>query len=353
MPGSYPSWLCGFPGDSVGRGHQGSSNNAEVSFSDKMISSSFLNIETPKKLFLRDSQKTPVKLGDVDRRFQPTYSVKKRLKQVSRIHDFQSHQPLQFLRLDQLDLTRQNARQICDYLEKTDISDSVKRFEEIGGDLKFYDEDIREYISDEFDCVEEFSFPLIAVFTYMKKYEINPSIACEELFSLSVLKSVCEKCITGPSDIEDRMKAADFYNCSYLRALTLDCTTDSDDSFKDPDYQDVDDLCDDDGEDSENDSRSRVCKEPAPVLNQVQSQSDFDQVYNFVDESAKVFNPFLASDDSESSEQFMPKINSTVNFDKTSSSVRKETSCVVNCNFCSKVFNNRYNMKLHLIRFDS
>ena len=318
-----------------------------IFFSVKMINSSFLNIETPKKLLLRETQETPVKLGIVDSRFQPTYSVKKRLKQISRIHEFQSHEPLQFISLEQLDLTRESARLICEYLEETDISDSVKRFEEIAEDVKFYDCDIREYISDEFGCIEDFSFPLIAVFTYMKKYEIGARIALEELFSLSVLKSVCEKCVTGPLNIGDRVKAADFYNCSHLRALTIDGTTDSDDSFKDPDYHGGDNDVE------ESDSDSRHSQGPIQLLSQLQSPKNLDQVYNFDAESVKVFNPYLDSEDSESSEKFTPKLNSTANFARSSSSVKKVKISVVNCNFCSKVFNNRYNMKLHLVRFDS
>ena len=325
--------------------------------SNIMFNCSNLCVETPQKQYLRECNKTPVKLSQIEERFKPSYSVKNVLRQVARVHDFQFHEPIEFHNLEDLVMTRVSAEVVYDYLEDTDISDIVKKFEEVAIDQKFYDDDICEYISEEFNSVPELSFAIIAVFSYMKFFDISVNLALEELFSLSIFQSVCEKCVTGPSNHEDKLKAVEFYNFSKVRSVMF-TTAESgdDDSIKDANFVI---NCEDYSSSVESKSDSEEVKNCTVVFNPFLCKSPSkSNVYEF-DDTPKVFNPYMASDDSNhGSEHFKPEMNSTLNLGKDSDSHKRSSSVKdkkssVRCNFCSREFSNRYNMKLHLIRYDS
>ena len=296
-----------------------------------MFNSSHLCIETPRKDYLRECSMTPVKVGIVEERFKPTYSVKKILKQVKRVHNFQCHEPVKYVELDKLAMNRETGKLICDYLEDVDISDTVKRFEELAEDKQIYDCDIRDYLAEEWDCPLDYSYAIVAVFSYMKQYDVSVQIALQDLFTLSSLKSLCDQCVIGPKLPQDKIKAAEYFNFTLVRSMLVDCAVESDDSFKDPDC-----VLSEGGKSSSEES-SKTGKVTA-VLNPLAPQKD-SSVYEFKDD-IKVFNPFMASDESDQeSEPFMPNINSTVIEFKSSS--LKNIKCKVNCNFCSKTFSNR------------
>ena len=274
---------------------------------------------------------TPVKVGIVEERFKPSYSVKKILKQVKRVHNFQCHEPVKYVELDKLAMNRETGKLICDYLEYVDISDTVKKFEELAEDKQIYDCDIRDYLAEEWDCPVDYSYAIVAVFSYMKQNDVSVQIALQELFTLSSLKSLCDKCVIGPKLPQDKIKASEYFNFTLVRSMLVDCAVESDDSFKDPD-------CVLSEEEKSLSYESSETEKVTSVLNPLTSKKD-STVFEFKDD-LKVFNPFMASDESDKEiEPFMPNINSTVIEFKSSS--LKNNKFNVNCNFCSKTFSNR------------
>ena len=119
----------------------------------KMFNSSFLSIETPQKRYIKSTELTPVKLHQVPERFSPSYSVRKVLKQVKRIHDFQYHEPVELKNLRDLNMNRKIGEEIAAFMVTTDVTDIISRLEEIAVESKYYDQCTKEYISEEFDCV--------------------------------------------------------------------------------------------------------------------------------------------------------------------------------------------------------
>ena len=338
-----------------------------------MFNSSSLGVETPQKQCLSRDNKTPVKVKKVVDRFKPSYSVRLTLKKLIRVHQFQYHQQVEFIKLEELDMKRDIAIKIREYVKDADISDLVLQFEDVACQTKVYDSEIREYISEEFDIEKELSFSVLAIFNYMKRFQLGVETALEELFSLSTVNSVCEECVTGPETKEEREKSAEFYNFSSLRSSKSNSQDESfplyasDDSDKDPDY----DIIKEpefaiNSSESDSSRESGIISVPnkdqtrTTVFNPFLSPEKDVFEFNNVNKSATVFNPFVASDESDSeadADRFMPPLNSTpkeqddaVDNFLRSSSIQNRKSSRVDCQFCHKNFGNRYNMKLHLIR---
>ena len=337
-----------------------------------MFNSSFLNIETPKKNYIRQVELTPVKLGVFNEPFRPSWSVKKKLSQMLRIHNFQYHQPVKFLNLKELNMNRDVSEEIVAFMATCDIPDTISRLEEIALETEFFNVDLKEYISEEFNCEQKYSFGVLAVFHYMKIFHIGKEAALEELFTLSIKKAVCLKCISGLSSDADKVKAADVHNFQLLKSLRFcdaendytDQDLDSDDSMNDKEYK-----RESDEEESSDESISTPVKNDHKVskkiFNPFLSPEKDNDVFEFSLEDELIpnlkFNPFLPTKESDF-EQFSPDANSTMCSNpfkdipsekfvsKQSSEIRSSS---INCEHCVKVFSNRYNMKLHLIRFDS
>ena len=138
-----------------------------------MIDSSSLSIVTPQKNFIRPVELTPIKLGKVNERFAPSSSGKKVLKQFQRVHQFQCHEPVEFKDLKDLNMDRNVAEEISVFLVSTDIPDTIYRLEEIAVENNRFHPCIKEYIAEEFDCDQEYSFAIIAVFHYMDKFKVT------------------------------------------------------------------------------------------------------------------------------------------------------------------------------------
>ena len=328
-----------------------------------MFNSSHLCVETPQKLYLRQIEVTPVKLTPVKERFSPTYSVKKVLKSLNRVHNFQYHEPIELIDLEVLGIERFVGDEIVEFLKTADISDTIVKFEEIAVAQKYFNVDIKEYLAEEFNCPEEHSFPILAVFHYKKKYNIGLEAALSELFTLSTKKSLCCKCVAGLEDESERKQAAEFYNFSQVRSLIF-CTTErndidldiDDDSMDDPNYvfkSDEEILSD-----ISTPLKEKEVKYKTKIFNPFLSpfNPDVIDVEGGKEVTKAIFNPFLASDDNSDFESFSPQMNSTVssNFRKCNSYNGKlNKSPIVKCTACEKTFSNSYNMKLHLIRNSS
>ena len=327
-----------------------------------MFNSSFLNIETPKKRFLHQLEVTPVKLNQMNERFAPSYSVRSVLKQLERVHNFKYHEPVEFQKVEELGLTRKSGEYISAFMKTAEIPETIGNMEQYAMAENYWDDDIKEYVSEEFDNQEENSFAIIAVFHYMKAFGIDHEKALEELFSLSSKKSLCAKCVTGPEGTADRQKAADFYNFSLLQTSLFRSSEqdglglDSDDSVTDPIFND--DECEVSSDNSVISETVEKHTKKETVFNPFVSPTKC--VFDFSEEDSNVvFNPFLASEDSNSDlDGFSPAMNSTVTDRKDMSDFlparlsldKVLKSPNVNCQLCPKKFGNRYNMKLHLIR---
>ena len=200
-----------------------------------MFNSSQLNIITPEKTCLEIRHLTP--LIPMKGRFQPSSHVKNVVAQVNRVHSYQFHDPVKFLSLSELNFSFRNVKTISNHLRNFDKPNIIFKFEELAVENKFYDVDIREYMTEEFDIELDFAFPIIAVLTYQKICGVGLEDALAELFSMSVLSTVCEKCVTGVDNPEDKSKAIDYYNVRLVKMANLNALTDSDtDSLIDPHF---------------------------------------------------------------------------------------------------------------------
>ena len=308
-----------------------------------MFNSSHLNIITPEKVCLGVRHLTPLKAKKG--RFQPSSHVKSMVGQVNRIHAYQFHEPVKFIMLSDLNFSSKSVKTISDHLKSFDKPNIILKFEELAIQSQFYDAEVREYMAEEFDVELDFSFPIIAVLTYQKILGVGLEDALTELFSLSVLSTVCEKCVTGVENTKDKMKSIDFYNAALLKDINGNTLTESDtDSFVDPQYSVPNDTS----------TSTDFCSNSDYELTQPKGTSVLSQ--DQTGESGYVFNPFLEDSSNESTEasvviDFKPKMSSTFQYDYSSpkDSLMKRKSLVA-CKLCGKTFSNSYNMKLHQIR---
>ena len=352
-----------------------------------MIDSSCLNIVTPQKCFIQCVENTPVKLGRIPVRFTPSYSVKKTLKKVLRVHDYRCHIEVEFQTLKELNISRKEGEEIVKFLLNQDIPDIVSKLEIIAIEKKFFNQDVKYYISEEFNCDPEFAFSIICIFHYMSKLKVGLTAAMTELFTLSHKGSVCIKCIRDGGDICESEKAVSFHNFRLLQSLrfkssTKDDISSDDDSKGDPTFggdehsSNEESVDESDGDvktkaggiifKSAHDTFSQLSQvKHTSVLNPFLSpdkNSDTD-TFEFREEDLNttelIQNPFLSSTDSDIElNRLLPDANSTAIAtpivphlsSSNQENVRKSSVKSIKCEYCPKVFKNRNNMKLHAIR---
>ena len=344
------------------------------------INSSCLNIITPQKCFIQCVESTPVKIGKVPQRFCPSYSVKTKLKQIERVHGYRCHMEVDFETLKELNISRKEGEEIVEFLLTADIPDIITKLEIIAIDKEFFNQDVKEYLSEEFDCDPEFSFSIICIFHYMSKLKVGLAAAITELFKLSHDGAVCIQCIDHGGETSESQKAVEFYNFRLLQSLSWkdsakDDISCSDDSKGDPDFgcdehSSDDDCTDDDGKTGDSTFKSDKADKtsnrgqqlkPASVSNPFMSPEKHSDTFEFNDgeesSTAQFQNPFMSSTESETEfSRFSPNANSTAFFKPSSSSNKIENvlnSSVksLKCEHCPKQFSNRNNMKLHIIRY--
>ena len=300
-----------------------------------MFKSSYLNIETPKK-FLRS--KAHISLESSGRRFKPTDLVQGILVQVDRIHKFSFHEQINLIGLEDVGLSYEGSALICEWANTHKKPDIVKSFEELAMSKHFFDSEVHQYLMEEFECREEDAFTIITVFTYMKLYSLGIDVALHEVFVLSNLDSVCQECIESCLLESDEKKLIDEYNFRILNGVL---GVVEDDSFVDPDckLQATEYV-------SESDS-SDECSIAGEFKNKINIMQHRES------HISDVFNPFLDSSGSDSvDEEFDPKLSSSIN--ELTASVRSVSNRKpILCVHCRREFSNRYNMKMHVIRYDA
>ena len=161
---------------------------------------------------------------------------------------------------------------------------------------------------------------------------------------------------------------------------------DSDDSLNDPncvipsDEGPSDDSTSDDSTNGTSPKKTKQVKvikisnpflspeKPTPISNPFLSPEKTGDVFEYSDAdevNAKFKNPLMSSTDSDPElDNFSPNANSTTSFQHPGEPFTSDLQCVkppaklystykVICEYCAKSFTNKYNMKLHMIRFSS
>ena len=265
-----------------------------------MINSSHLNIITPQKTYFYTQDATQVKYRKG--RFEPSKTVKDMLDQLKRVHDYQFHKPVEFLSLHDLSFLENDIEVISTHIQSFDIPDLLRKFELIAVEKSAYDGEIREYLAEELNIELDFVFPVIAVLSYKKMHKICVEDALSELFSMSVLKSVCEICAFGVEEPVDKVKAVEFHNASLIKSIiSLNDSTEGDDSIIDPRYS------------------PRVVSsstESESVGNADVMRKVKDDVENCVQSSKKsdIFNPFMSDTSSDESKTSISKKHQNIDF---------------------------------------
>ena len=297
-----------------------------------MFSCSHLNIETPSK---SPGHEAHLETNSCFKRFKPSSAIRNLLKQVDRIHSFTSHTPFTFIKLEKISFTYKGGELICDWAREHNIPDVVKSFEATAMSNQFYDEDVCHYISEEFNCNTHYAFAIISVFTYMKIYSVDIDTALNEIFILSTHDFVCNTCTGGSQSVQESNERVEEHNVMMLNRISG--LWDDDDSYKDPTCNlEIDDCRD-----------------------SISSESSEDSYKNreiSIETKSVVYNPFLDSSDSDvetgDNYVFNPLLNSTAADQSSSISIKLPSKRnPVPCTYCPRLFSNRYNMKMHIIRY--
>ena len=257
-----------------------------------MINSSFLSVETPIKGPIRRSDEvTPVKSVNLTKRFRPSPQIQRQLMQFERVHRFQYHESVRFLPLNELRITFKLVGALSEFFKQTiDIPDTVKKYEEAAVDSKYFHAQMRDYISEEFDCQIDYSFCIVSVLHYINIFEVCLEDALCELFQFSTSQSLCQQCVSG-DDHQERKELADRHNFNLLNGLLMvkevSDISDSDDSFDDPAFCGGEDLVSDSSDPS-------LSEKDTDMSDKISNDADADFL----------FNPFTIDDDHSSDVEF-------------------------------------------------
>lgn len=320
-----------------------------------MFNSSILGVKTPKKRTILQCQSSPKSLK-CPTRFAPSKVLKKSLLQIKRVHRFFFHQHHVCKSLEDIDLSHSKGKNFLEFLVDRDIPDSMIQMEELLLQENCLNATVRDYIAEEFDCDKELSFPLVCFFIYMNQTNVTLNEAIEELFSMPIENTVCEECIGLELNDDDKVKFSDYSNLKALHVRRNNVSDDSlgrsDDSVDDPDCILEKEVGETVSSNSESDTS--VVEVSVDISNpflspqkEIQVSNPFlspckSDIYEFKDGSSPLSKKIEVS----AAFKFDPQFNSTASSPKT---FRKGISKIC-CDHCSKIFSNRYNMKLHLIR---
>ena len=176
---------------------------------------SSLSIETPEKVFIREKEKTPLKLNiDPEKRFSPSETMRSCLKQMERIHKFEFHEEFEFRDLTELNITQKVVGEISRFIavEEPDATDLVLRIEELAVQNGKFDNFLKLYVAEEFQVDPSYSFLILCVLNYMDRYNVELNMAASELLTLSSRDSICDLCIDGEIDNVDKLRFSQIHN---------------------------------------------------------------------------------------------------------------------------------------------
>ena len=125
---------------------------------------SSLSIETPEKVFIREKEKTPLKLNiDPEKRFSPSETMRSCLKQMERIHKFEFHEEFEFRDLTELNMSQKCVGEISRFIavEEPNATDLVLRIEELAVQNGKFDNFLKQYVAEEFQVDPSYSFLIL------------------------------------------------------------------------------------------------------------------------------------------------------------------------------------------------
>ena len=279
------------------------------------------------------------------------------LTRLDYVHFWQNHGQAEYLPLKDLDFNPNNIHSILTHLKEKDVIRTFEKYEEDAMANKQFNEDMKGYISEEFSCLQEHSFPLICTLQFMKKFGTNAIETITDLINLSSIDSVCSSCVKESVNLCDVKKYVALYNSQSLQRNNVggidktkinSCTNSnkqSADTFDEP-------LCN-------------------PFLSQLDDSDVFDFGSSADQLKLNIVNPFLeasgnlreecdiasvntfleASDipkEEDDKARFSPQANSTELSVIEHHPVKTPSK---QCEYCRKSFTNSNNLKIHLIRF--
>ena len=338
-----------------------------MTFQMKMRVNSNALIETPEKSL---SEKSPKISG---RKSPPSKHLDNLLESVKRQHIFHNnttpHIPLENMKLT-LQI-RNKIRKLFEYNEKV-VSEKLVEFEMFDLEKQNTSCLVIDFISYEFQVIKQHSSSVVVFLNYLKMFDLEPEKGFNELFNFSVHDTVCAECHSekGYANVKD-------INLAFLRGVIgneYNCS----DSDRDPDYEEK--ILDCEEESSEEESEVYIEGEANNLKTHVVKKLDYEE--NSEEEespsssniptssTAEVLftNPFVNDDDEEMKDvySFSDVPNGTNPFASSEEDEDDENQKYVGsklgprtssikppyqhvCDHCQKAFQNKYNLKLHLI----
>lgn len=259
------------------------------------------------------------------------------------IHECRSHGHIKFHSIGNLSIDLSEVSKILKNLGNVKVPAIFETIEEDVVKIGMFDEDIREYLSEEFCCIPELSFPLLCTLQYMKTFNISVEEALADLYQLSSQCSMCVKCDIHPNGFLNSNEYIERYCAESLEGELPTHLADS----HPPTVLASSRFC----ATSISYRRSKDVIKEKVLSNPFLSSKD-DDVFIFKtseDEQFKVNNPFMIMNDIEENGDmtgFSPEANST----ELNLSGDKKSKSVLKCEYCRRVFTNSNNLKQHLIR---
>lgn len=265
--------------------------------------------------------------------------------QVKRVHEFIYHTCLEFEPLSKLHSIVESSSSILTKLLSHGIPSVVREIEERAIRSSLRNDRIMEYIAEEFNCSSELCFPLYLVLQYMVKFEISEDEAVTELLYLSGLESVvCNQCkeIDRKSESERSVKlcrsnSLQHVGSAYPVGTSINISSES--SYPSNGTETLHVV----------ESTQKKINEKCLVdISNPFIPSPVKDVYEFEEDvlnDSVIENPFMISEDEDLLENVSPIAHSTM-ITKDISPKKKS----LKCEHCHRLFTNRNNMKVHLIR---
>ena len=279
---------------------------------------------------------------------QLSQSEEKILQQMLRVHHFLNHKEIVFHDLRTFNIEVNTADMISRYLQSNiDLPDAIRKMEEIAIEEGYYSDFLRKYVSEEYSVQEEYSFTVIALLHYYVGNAVSLDDAITELITLSSNKIICiECCSMGELDEDEKRELVKSHNyallCQEVDGADIisdaESLSDASNSTNDPNYNP--------NESTDSSSKDATDEEPfSPLLSEFKGYNPFDTSDEEEEDSGDkyplnstvAFNPFHEGD-SDTDKEHLAEISETPSSKKA-----------IECQFCQKVFSNRFNMKLHLI----
>ena len=340
------------------------------------VNSNAAEIETPEKnpIDLSEQPHEAIASNLFGRQSPPSKHLVDLLESAKRQHIFH-HDVVHIVPLENMKLTlklRNKVRKLFEEYEDV-VSERLLEFERFEIDKQNFSTIVMDFISYEFKVIKEHSFSVVVLLNYLKMFDLEPEVAFGELFNFSVNDTVCAKCysVKGVANVKDICNI----NLKFLKSVIVnEFNCGEEDSDDDPDYEEKK-LDSEEEEETEIFSKNHgnlnhivenvdcyeeiVEGETAASSSKIEESVAEDHVTNpFVDSDDDVIadvydfnevsspngtNPFETSSDDDDSELK----NYGRNLGPRSSSVKR--TCQHLCDHCQKIFQTKYNLKLHLI----